>query len=141
MLLASVILVLSGVAMGARAMLTAGVPGDAAAHARNPAAVPVESKSAGTRVASHQLTLRPGGFDPAEVRWPKGKFFLAINNRSGVDHLTLRLDREAGGRVKEIKLRMRKERSAGVLDLNPGDYLLTEANHPGWVCRIKITPQ
>lgn len=53
----------------------------------------------------------------------------------------LRLDREAGGRVKEVRLRSKKERAAGVFDLPPGDYLLTEANHPGWVCRIKVTPQ
>jgi hypothetical protein len=94
-----------------------------------------------TRITSHILTLRPRGFDPAEVSWPKGKFLLIIDNRTNVNELTLRLDREAGGRIKEIKFKMRKERSAGVLDLNPGNYLLTEANHPGWMCRISITPQ
>lgn len=75
--------------------------------------------------------MSPRGFDPAEVRWPKGRIFLTVNNLSNVSELVLRLDRKVGGRVKEMNLRSKKERSAGVLDLTPGDYLLTEANHPG----------
>jgi hypothetical protein len=67
--------------------------------------------------------------------------YLTVNNLSNVNELVLRLEREAGGRVREMKLRSKKERSAGALDLPPGNYLLTEANHPGWVCRIKVCPR
>lgn len=125
----------------ARARLTNGVRAEAPATAQEPAVAPAQPKSAGTRVTSNVLTVTRRGFDPAEVRWPKGRIFLTVNNLSNVDELVLRLDREVGGRVKEMKLRSKKERSAGVLDLTPGDYLLTEANHPGWVCRIKVAPQ
>jgi hypothetical protein len=70
----------------------------------------------------------------------KGKFFLMIDNRSNVNEIFLLLERKAGGRVKEIKSRMRRERSAGVIELPPGDYLLREADHPQWVCRISVSP-
>jgi hypothetical protein len=106
-----------------------------------PVLVAAPPQSAGTSLPSHLLTLQPTGFEPAEVRWPKERFFLIVDNRSGVDDITLRVDRAVGGRLKEVRLRMRKQRSAGVFDPPPGKYLLTEANHPGWVCRITISPR
>jgi hypothetical protein len=79
------------------------------------------------------------GFEPAEVSWPNDRFFLTIENHTDVSEIKLFLDREVGGRVKEVHLKMRKQRAAGIFDLPPGNYLLTEANHPGWVFRITIT--
>lgn len=92
-------------------------------------------------VPAHVLVLRPFGFEPAEVSWPKERFFLAIENHSNVNDITVLLDREVGGRVKEVNLKMRKQRAAGSFDLPPGNYLLTVADHPGWVCRVTITPR
>jgi hypothetical protein len=141
-LLAVAVVGLGSLVIVARARLTHHARVEAVAPEQDHAAAAVaQSKSPETRIISHLLTLSPRGFDPAEVSWPKGRFFLTIDNRSNVSELVLRLDRVAGGRVKEINLKSKKERSAGVLDLHPGEYLLTEANHPGWVCRIKITPQ
>ena len=100
----------------------------------------VQSRTSPT-VPAHVLVLRPSGFEPAEVSWPKERFFLSIENHTNVSDITLLLDRESGGRVKEVKLKTRKQRAAGIFDLPPGNYLLTEANHPGWVCRITITPR
>ena len=111
-----------------------------------PAASPNESVRSSVQlrtpstVPAHVLVLRPMGFEPAEVSWPKDRFFLVIENHTNVSDITLNLDREVGGRVKEVKLKMKKQRAAGIFDLPPGNYLLTEANHPGWVCRITITP-
>ncbi|HEX8845108.1 MAG TPA: hypothetical protein VF791_10715 [Pyrinomonadaceae bacterium] len=140
-LLVTAILGLGGLVIGVRAGLNNHSPADAPAPAKDPEVVAVQSKSQATRLPSHVITLRPRGFDQAEVSWPKGRFFITIDNRTNVSEINLRLDRETGGRVKETKLKMRKERSLGVLDLTPGVYLLTEAGHPGWVCRIRITPQ
>ena len=92
-------------------------------------------------VPAHVLVLRPTGFEPAEVSWPKERFFLSIDNHSNVSDITLLLNRESGERVKEVNLKMRKQRAAGIFDLPPGNYLLTVANHPGLVCRITITPR
>jgi hypothetical protein len=140
-LLVAAIAGLGGFVVAASAGLTNPAPGVASAPVQEQAADAAKSRRPETRITSHLLTLRPRGFDQAEVSWPKGRFFLTIDNRTNVNNLVWRLDREAGGRVKEVNLRMRKERTLGVLDLPPGDYLLTEASHPGWVCRIKITPQ
>ena len=94
--------------------------------------------SAATRLPSHQLVLRASGFEPNEVTWPRERFFLAIDNRTRISDITLRIDRVRGGRLKEVNLKSKKQRSAGVLDLPLGEYVLSEANHPDWVCRIKI---
>lgn len=139
-LLAVVVVGLGGFVIVARARLTTTAPGAASAPAQGQAA-PARAGRPETRIASHLLTLRQRGFDQAEVSWPKGRFFITIDNRTNVSELNLQLDRETGGRVKESKLKMRKERSLGVFDMTPGVYLLTEADHPGWVCRIRITPQ
>jgi len=111
-----------------------------AASPNEPVRSSVQSRTSPV-VPAHVLVLRPSGFEPAEVNWPKERFFLSIDNHSNVADITLNLDREVGGRVKEVKLKMRKERAAGIFDLPPGNYLLTEVNHPGWVCRITITPR
>jgi hypothetical protein len=94
--------------------------------------------SAATRLPSHQLVLRASGFEPNEVTWPRERFFLVIDNRTRISDITLRIDRVHGGRLKEVNLKSKKQRSAGVLDLPPGEYVLSEVNHPDWVCRIKI---
>lgn len=140
-LLVVAIVGLGGLVIGVRAGLKNHLPDGVPAPLKNTTVVTVQSKPKATRLPSHVITLRPSGFDPAEVLWPKGKFFLTIDNRSNVNEINLVLDRQAGRRVKEVKFRMRKERSAGVLELTPGNYLLTESNHPEWVCRIRISPQ
>jgi hypothetical protein len=140
-LLAAAALGLGGFVIVARARLTSPITSAASAPAQDQAASPHQTGRPETRITSHPLTLRPRGFDQAEVSWPKGRFFIMIDNRTNVSELNLQLDREVGGRVKEAKLKMRKERSLGVFDMTPGVYLLTEASHPGWACRITITPQ
>lgn len=100
-----------------------------------------ERRSARATVPSHVLVLRPSGFEPSEVSWPKGRFFLSVDNHTDAREITLQLSRENGSRVHEVTRKSRKERGVGILDLPPGEYLLTEANHSNWVCRITITPQ
>lgn len=107
----------------------------------NELVLPLDQSRTPPAVPAHVLVLRSMGFEPAEVSWPKDRFFLAVENHTSVSDIKLFLDREAGGRVKEVNLKMRKQRGAGIFDLPPGNYLLTEANHPGWVCRITITPR
>lgn len=91
------------------------------------------------RIEAELITIRPNGFNPLEITRPKGRFILAFTNHSGVHDLDLKLDREAGNRIHEV--RMPRGRLAGkkTVDLPPGSYILTEANHPDWVCRITVT--
>jgi hypothetical protein len=89
---------------------------------------------------SEIITIRSTGFEPSEISRPKGEFYLAVENLSGLDEVNLRLARENGaGRLHDVTVKREKRDWRQGLDLPPGTYLLTEANHPNWVCRVTIT--
>jgi hypothetical protein len=139
---AMTILAVCGIFIGVRAtLMKSSTPPSHLPRAEERTLGAQQGSDSKTKPPARVLVLRPDGFEPTAVSWPKGRFLLAINNHSGVNDITLLLDREVGGRVKEVTLKMRKQRGVGMLDLPPGNYVLTEANHPGWVCRITITPQ
>ena len=89
------------------------------------------------------LTLTEEGFFPRAFSHPKGRFILAVNNRTRLDELNLVVSRDNGSQGRE------KQKDAKVLhqqpdwndefDLNPGDYVITEASNPKWECKITIT--
>lgn len=92
-------------------------------------------------VESVMITLRTFGFEPPEITRMEGRFFIRVENASGFREINLRLDREAGPRLKDVRLPKGKIDWKDVIDLTPGVYLLTEANNPKWVCRITVTPR
>jgi hypothetical protein len=85
------------------------------------------------------VTLRPTGFEPKEITRPRGLFLLVVDNRSNNSDVLLRLDHESGRREHEERVKDGKIDWRKPFDLHPGRYLLTEANHPNWVCHITIT--
>jgi hypothetical protein len=121
--------------------------GRAAAPAVAAAAAPSQPTAAATpaapaRLESEHITIRPTGFEPAEITRPAGRVLLFVNDRSGLDSLDLRLDAENVRRLFEVRVpRDTKGRHEWrqVVALVPGRYVLTEAGHPDWVCRITIT--
>jgi hypothetical protein len=106
-------------------------PDTAAADARNDLNKPLAE--------ALPISLRAGGFSPSELSRTAGDYYLSINNLSRVQGLTLRLSRENQGRVKEAKTSREKTYWREHVQLSPGTYLITEANHPDWVCRITVT--
>jgi hypothetical protein len=86
-----------------------------------------------------RVTIRPTGFDPAALNVPRGRVLLAVDDLSGLDEVTLRLEREAGGRLREVRAGRDRSKWRGVLDLHPGAYLLGVDGRPGWACRINVT--
>lgn len=85
-----------------------------------------------------QIDLRPSGFEPSEITRPAGRFLLGVNNRTGLTELSLTLVHESGrsaGSKRLSKVKTWRE----VLDLQPGRYVLREATHRDWLCRITIT--
>ena len=91
------------------------------------------------RIEGELVTVKPSGFDPLEIRRPPGRFYLRINNRSGIHDLELRFDREQGERVQDVRLPRGRLAWSKLLELPPGRYVLSEINHPEWICTITIT--
>jgi hypothetical protein len=92
------------------------------------------------RVEAELITATPDGFDPGEITRPKGSFHLVVDNLAGLPELELRLTREAGHSLREVRVPRGQADWAALLDLEPGAYVLREAAHPGWSCRITVTP-
>lgn len=91
------------------------------------------------RIKTEVVTILPDGFEPAEITRRHGRFFLAVDNRSGLEQVSLRLDKETGNRLRDVRVNRADLDWADVVNLTPGTYLLTEANNPEWVCKIIIT--
>jgi hypothetical protein len=100
---------------------------------------------AADRVESELITLRPFGFEPAEIKRPAGEIVFIINNRSLLQDMSLTLSRVQGNRptdkVKDVGLRKGQPNWFERFNLPPGDYVLTEAGHPEWKCAITLTPR
>jgi len=92
-----------------------------------------------TRVVETELvTLRNTGFEPSEITRPAGECVLMVENATGKS-FNLRFNRETGERVHEMRVSREEPDWNELEDLRPGRYLLTEANHPDWACRITVT--
>jgi hypothetical protein len=90
------------------------------------------------RIEVELVVVTPQGFEPAEVTRLHEPFILAVHNNSGAPTLSLQLDRVQGERIHEMRLRLGERRSHQRLNLPPGDYILSETDHPGWRCLIRI---
>ena len=83
--------------------------------------------------------VRPSGFMPDEVDVSSGRYLIVLHNRTGRRDLTFRLDRENGERLREV--RQQQLDWKGQFDLQPGNYILSELEHPEWRCVIRVTPR
>lgn len=72
------------------------------------------------RLQSELITIRPTGFDPTEIRRAQGRFLLAVDNKSGLDEVTLQLTHEGGSRVREVHLPPGQLKWREKLNLPPG---------------------
>lgn len=86
------------------------------------------------------VELGPYGFVPRQiVRQKPGKHFVFVRTVVPIRPLVLRLLRETGSeKLKDVPIQAGKGYWNEVLDLTPGNYILTEANHPSWICKITI---
>lgn len=105
------------------------------------AATPVVGPTSRERGEVELITLRPSGFEPVEITRPAGRFLLTVTKRNLPEEVTLHLERERGGPLQEFRKGRDRKHHRGLVDLPPGIYVLTEAGHPDWVCRITITPR
>lgn len=96
------------------------------------------------RLETELITVRRFGFDPPVIKRPAGDFQFFVSNHSQFRELSLTLSRVQGNKpsdkVKEVGFRKGQVKWVERFNLPPGDYVLTEANHPEWKCNITLTP-
>jgi hypothetical protein len=92
-----------------------------------------------TRIGSELISISRFGLETREITRPVGKFFLLVENRSGINPITLRLQSDRGQRIIEVTPPQDQLDWADELNLPPGHYTLTIAERPAWVCEITIT--
>lgn len=101
------------------------------------AAQPLASSAQPIQV--ERVTVTATGFDPDQITRPAGQVIIAVDNRSGLDEVWLRLDREGGERLVDTHVEKEKLDWRGRMTLAPGRYRITEAEHPDWICLITVT--
>jgi len=88
---------------------------------------------------SELITITPHGFEPQEITRPQGRVLLMVDNQTDLAVSSLQFTREAGPRINEMQVSREQPNWSEAVDLPPGRYVLTEAEHPEWQCRITIT--
>ena len=90
------------------------------------------------KIPTLSISLKPYGFLPSAVTVRAQTVFLAVNNSSGFRSPSFRLNVN-GSRLHDVSLVSSQRHWAVVLQLIPGQYVLTEGNHPQWRCTITVT--
>jgi hypothetical protein len=85
------------------------------------------------------LTLTSSGFAPAELRPQGKKFLLSLDNRTDVKELVLRMSRNDGVQIREIRVPGGGGDWSELFELEAGNYTFSELNHANWVCTIIIS--
>lgn len=92
-----------------------------------------------SRLEAEHIVLTRRGFEPSTIRRPDGRVILMVDNRSGLPEIELQLDRVAGNRLLKTRISRETLDWIEVIDLTPGEYILTETGHPNWSCRFTIS--
>jgi hypothetical protein len=87
------------------------------------------------------VTVTPHGFEPSEITRPTGRFVLMVEDRSGLNTISSRLRLQAGLTLRNIPMKREQPNWSDVINLQPGRYVLSDGDHPDWVCHITITAQ
>lgn len=90
------------------------------------------------RLEVEVVTITPEGFEPQQIVRPPGRFILAVRNQSGIDSLTVQLETEQRGKVREKALPLETPYWREVINVPPGKYIFTEVNHPEWILSLTI---
>ena len=115
-------------------------PASDALAGKSAPASPAQINSAEERLEAELVVVGARGFEPAEITRPARPFLLLVDNRSGLEQVQVRVERVAGReRLHDVGLSRKNYSWNTLLRLPPGEYVLTEAGHPNWVCRLTLT--
>jgi hypothetical protein len=105
-----------------------------------PTASAVVTEDARDNLEVELITLRPEGFEPSQLTRAKGPFVLLVEDRTGKDGSSLRLQRLKGEDLRALNTNRRKSEWHDLINLPPGDYLLSDAENPERRCQITLLP-
>lgn len=77
---------------------------------------------------------------PKEVSIRGRVFLLRVANHVGVGEIQFELFREAGPRLKQLKLPLGRSKMVEEVVLEPGTYVLQVPGRPVWTSRIRVSP-
>lgn len=103
-----------------------------------PLTIPIAEAQPKEKAEAELITLRLTGFEPRVINRTKGKFLLAVDNRSSIQEVTFTLNREKAEKLHEVKFQKGGISWRQMVNLSPGKYVLTEASHPEWICYLNI---
>ena len=83
------------------------------------------------------FAVRPTGFTPNETTVAEGRYLIVLQNRTRRRDLVFQIDGENGKRVKEVRQDRLDWKQQ--FDLQPGTYVISEANHSELRCVIRVT--
>jgi hypothetical protein len=84
------------------------------------------------------LTIRPTGFEIKEMTISAGDYFVVVHNATGLNQFSLRVERETGERIYDVRLPRFRKYWKQMVHLIPGRYLISEIDHPEWNCVITV---
>lgn len=91
------------------------------------------------RLGYEVVTITRFGFEPSEITRQGGRFFLAVENRSALRNITIRIDPEYGNRVREVTQPADQMNWVDEMNLPPGRYRISTADKPERFCQLTIT--
>lgn len=86
------------------------------------------------------VVLRPHGFEPRAFTVPTGRVLLVVLNRTGIRQVKLRLGVLGALPLRDVTLPVGRLAWREVVDLLPGSYVVSEADHPNWTCAVTVRP-
>jgi hypothetical protein len=94
----------------------------------------------------YQLALMPTGFVPPAFTCQEGKSLLVVDNRSGLEEMSLQLDREKDKdkdkvKIHDVKVNRKQLDWNKEFDLKAGTYTLSETGNPARTCVIHVLPK
>ncbi|HEV7746082.1 MAG TPA: hypothetical protein VGO56_13870 [Pyrinomonadaceae bacterium] len=84
------------------------------------------------------LTIRPTGFETKEMTIDAGDYFVVIQNATGLDRFALRIQREGGQTIHDVRLPRFHKYWKHEVHLTSGRYLVSEVDHPDWSCVVIV---
>ena len=89
------------------------------------------------------IYLKPHGMEPKTLSIPKGDIYLVLDNKSGARNVSMLINRDlpnaAATKVQDLPTKQSNLTTGQVVTLQPGNYIITEVNHPDWKTKVTVT--